>query len=983
MGEGAGPATVQLSQRVRALAVAGTVLQLGAHPDDEESGMLALVARGCGARAVYWSATRGEGGQNKRGGERGDALGVLRSWESLDAREVDGAEALYGPFIDFGFSKRGEDALRRWGRDDVVRELVRAIRAVQPLVVVRRWAGTPADGHGHHQAIGMMTAEALDAAADPERFADLALPAWTPAKVYRSLAGDWQPGEAGVLGGRIAEHETAGHLCLDAGALDAVSGLTFQELAHSAMNRHRSQGMGFVSAPGPYLYYYRREQPAGDGDGECSLHDGLDTSLAGLADHPGGRTPDLRERLAAIGALADEALGAFVPHEPWRAAPALLRGLEGLRELLAGLDDRDAALALALVRRAADFEQIAAHCLGVRLDATADRARATPGHGLLVRALVHNGGPHEVAVERVDLELPPGWSADPRAGGAFAITVPPDAPPQAPYWLRAPHGPHRYVWPEAVRGLGEPTDRPLVVAVADVVTGGHRLTLRATALERAGFTGGQRTLPVTVVPEVALTPRETRAILPVSAQETVLGCDVLVRCIEPAGATGTLALHAPDGWRVEPRAATYRLAAGGQSDTLQFAVTIPAGASQAAHELTYDGIELRPVRMGAPGAPGPVDEHSCVAEANLVRRAKVDVDLVDVEFVRTLSYAYVRGAEEPIPEALVRFGVDFAELTHDDLAYGDLGQFDAIVVGPNAYNVRGDVRRHARRLLDYVAEGGTMVVQYQGYGYDAPGLAPHPFHFSQPHDRVTDPTAAVQIVDPHHPVLQTPNVIGAADFDGWVHDRGMYFFGEWARQYTPVLACCDAGEPLRLGGLLTAVHGRGAYVYTGYSFHRQIPAGVPGAIRLFANVLALAEARIRERMGRLREIELFGYMDDDELYAAARIMSERWLEAGTVLAHEGEPGHELFIVVDGSVEVVKRVSGGERVLHVARPGESIGELALLAGHERSASLRAAADTVVLVLREDAFDTWLEANPSLGRRLLRLMARRIIERDPGD
>ena len=158
--------------------------------------MLALVARGCGARAVYWSATRGEGGQNKRGGERGDALGVLRSWESLDAREVDGAEALFGPFIDFGFSKRGEDALRRWGREDVVRELVRAIRAVQPLVLVRRWAGTPADGHGHHQAIGMMTAEALDAAADPERFADLALPAWTPAKVYRSLAGDWQPGEA-------------------------------------------------------------------------------------------------------------------------------------------------------------------------------------------------------------------------------------------------------------------------------------------------------------------------------------------------------------------------------------------------------------------------------------------------------------------------------------------------------------------------------------------------------------------------------------------------------------------------------------------------------------------------------------------------------------------------------------------------------------------------------------------------------------------
>ncbi len=968
---------------MRALGVAATLLQLGAHPDDEESGMLALVARGHGARAVYWSATRGEGGQNKRGGERGDALGVLRTWETVDARDVDGAEALFGPFIDVGFSKSGEDALRRWGREDVVRELVRAIRAVQPLVLVGRWTGTPADGHGHHQAIGLMTAEALDAAADPARFPELGLPAWTPAKVYRSLAGDWQPGEDGVLGGRDIEHDAGGRLCVDSGALDPLSGLTFQELAHIAMNRHRSQGMGFVSAPGPYVYYYRAERPAGIDGGERSLFDGLDTSLAGLADHPGGRTPRLRERLAAIGALADEALEAFRPHEPWRAAPALLGGLDALRALLADLDERDAALALALQRRAAGFERIAARCLGLRLEATADRARATPGHGLGVRVLVHNGGPHDVAVERVDLELPPGWSADRRTEDDFAIAVPLDAPPQAPYWLRAPHGPHRYVWPQDATGLGEPTDRPLVVAVAEVAAAGHRLTLRAPAVERSGFTGGQRMLPVTVVPEVALAPREARAILPVSAQATVLGCDVLVRCIEPAGATGTLALHAPDGWLVEPRTATYDLAAGGQSRTLQFAVTIPAGTPQAAYELTYDGIELRPVRMGAPGAPGPVDEHSCLAEANLVRRAKVDVDLVDVQFVRTLSYAYVRGADEPILEALVRFGVDFAELSNDDLAYGDLQEFDAIVIGPNAYNLRGEVRRHARRLLDYVAEGGTMVVQYQGYGYDAPGLAPYPFRFSQPHDRVTDPAAPVQFVDPEHPILHTPNAIGSADFDGWVHDRGLYFFGEWARQYSPVLASCDAGEPARPGGLLTAVYGRGAYVYAGYSFHRQIPAGVPGAIRLFANVLALAEARIRERMDRLREIELFGYMNDDELYAAARIMTERWLEAGTMLAHEGEPGHELFILVDGSVEVIKHLDGGDRVLHVARPGESLGELALLAGHERSASLRAATDSVVLVLREDAFDTWLQDHPSLGRRLLRMMARRVIERDPGD
>ena len=985
MGEGVGPSTLQLSQRLRALAVVGTLLQLGAHPDDEESGMLALVARGRGARAVYWSATRGEGGQNKRGGERGEALGVLRSWESRDARAVDGAEALYGPFIDFGFSKRGEDALSRWGHADVEREIVRAIRAVQPLVVVGRWAGTPADGHGHHQAIGMLTPQALDAAADPERYTELGLPAWAPAKVYHSLSGDWQPGEDGVLGGRVAEHDAAGRLCIDAGELDPVSGLTFQEIGHRAMNRHRSQGMGFVSSPGPYLYYYAADRPArgGGGGAEQGFHDGLDTSLAGHADHPGGRTPRLRERLASIGALADEALAGLRPHEPWLAAAALLRGLDGLRALVADLDPADAALARALARRADDFERVAAACLGVRLEATADRARATPGHGFGVRARIHNGGPHEVAVQRLALELPAGWSADRGEDGSFAVAVPSDAPPQAPYWLREPPGPYRYVWPATAPDLGLPTDAPLVAAVADIAVGEHRLHLRAAAVERAGFMGGQRTLPVTVVPEVALAPREARAILPAGGEDAVLECDVLVRCIEPTGAAGTLTLHAPAGWRVEPAQSAYGFAAGGESRTLQFRVTIPAQAPQGAYELVYDGIELRPVRMGAPGAPGPVDERSCIAEANLVRRAKVTVDLVDVEFVRTLRYGYVRGADETIPEILAGFGLDLAELSDDELAYGNLAGFDAIVVGPNAYNARPEVRRQARRLLDYVAEGGTMVVQYQGYGYDEPGLAPHPFRFNQPHDRVTDEAAVVEFADPAHPMLHTPNVIGPADFDGWVHDRGMYFFGEWAPQYAPVLASCDAGEPARLGGLLTAMYGRGTYVYAGYSFFRQIPAGVPGAIRLFANLLGLAEARIRERMDRLREVELFGYMDEAELYSAARIMTERWLAAGTILAREGDPGHELFVLVDGSVEVVKRLSGGDRVLHVAGVGESVGELALLAGHARSASLRAATDTVVLVLRGDAFDAWIESHPSLGRRLLRLLARRIIERDPSD
>jgi CRP-like cAMP-binding protein len=356
----------------------------------------------------------------------------------------------------------------------------------------------------------------------------------------------------------------------------------------------------------------------------------------------------------------------------------------------------------------------------------------------------------------------------------------------------------------------------------------------------------------------------------------------------------------------------------------------------------------------------------------------VAIDLVDARFIRTLRYGYVHGMEEQIVPSLTRFELDLAEVTDDQLEFADLSAFDAIVIGPNAYAVRPALRRSAARLLDFVAQGGTLLVQYQTYGYDAGGLTPFPFRFSQPHDRVTDPQAPVMLADPAHPVLHAPNAIGPADFDGWVHDRGLYFMGEWDRRYAPVLASADAGEPLREGGLLCASYGRGTYVYAAYSFHRQIPAGVPGAVRLFANLLALAEVRVRERMARLGALELFAFMTEPQLYEAARSVSERWVDAGAYLAREGERGHEMFIVVDGTVEVLQSAPGGDRLVHVASPGEELGELTLLADIPRTASLRAATDVVVLVIRDDALKSWLLRHPDLARGMMRRLAHRIVE-----
>jgi LmbE family N-acetylglucosaminyl deacetylase len=998
----------QLARRhdsIRALAGANALLHLGAHPDDEDSGMVAYMSRRHAARTVYWSATRGEGSQNRRGPERAEALGIVRTWESLDARRVDGGQVLYGPFYDFGFSKSGEDTLRRWGRDAVVGEAVRAIRSVQPLVVVSRWTGGPTDGHGHHQAIGLIAEEAFDAAADPERYPELGLPPWRAQKLYQSVVGDWQPGEDENFGALIPEHEEAGYLRIDTGEIDPVAELSYQEQAHISINRHRTQGIGFVPEPGPYYYYYRLVRgPRPEAGRESGFFDGLDPLLTGLADTPAAAW-DVRPRLAAACRAVDDAAYAFRPDRPAVSVPGLVEAWRVLSALVddVGSSPLDAAAGDAfhryLSRRIAEVEEVLAACLQVRVECLSDRARTTPGRDVAVSVRVW-GGAEPVEVDSVELHVPDGWSALP--GGSadapaesthalahqqtYVVSVPADAEPQSPYWLREERGPYRYAWPDDSPALGQALDAPAVWASVVVRGAGATCTVRAPAVYRSGFPGGFRQLPLSLLPPVALTPRQQREILPLSGGNGEVALDVTVRCIEPGGAQAALSLLAPEGWTVDPP--THRISLGGVGDTVtaRFRVVVPADADPGGYTLRYDlavggrsyGVELRPVRLGVLGSSAPPDEHTCLLEAHILRPATVAVDLIDSAFIRTLRYGYVRGMDEQILPALARFQLDVAELSDDQLAFADLSAFDAIVVGPNADQVRPAVRRSAARLLDFVGQGGTLVVQHQTYGYDAGGLTPFPVSFHQPHDRVTDPDAPVTFADPGSPLLHQPNEIGPADFDGWVHDRGMYFLGEWDRRYSPVLASADDGEPPREGGLLAASYGRGTYVYAGYSFYRQIPAGVPGAIRLFANLLGLAEVRVQERMARLRALELFSFMTDAQLYAAARTVSERWVDAGGFLAREGERGHEMFILVDGSVEVLRTVPDGkDRLVHVARPGEEIGVLTLLADVPRSASLRAATDVVALVIREDALQEWLHAHPDLARGLMQRLALRLV------
>ena len=497
--------------------------------------------------------------------------------------------------------------------------------------------------------------------------------------------------------------------------------------------------------------------------------------------------------------------------------------------------------------------------------------------------------------------------------------------------------------------------------------------------------GGFRRLQLSVLPPISVSPRRARELVPLRGSETQLELVATVRCNEDDGATGTLTVRCPDGWSVEPAAIDLRFGAGGESRTIRLALTIPAGIPEGSYELAYDvdaggrdsGFDLEPVRLAAEGASGPADENSCSAEAFHVRRATVTVGLINAEFVPTLRVGYVSGMEEETLASLERFEIDVSLLGDEDLEFADLSVYDAIMVGPNAYNSRDALRENAGRMLNYVAAGGTLIVRYQAYGYDAPGLAPYPFKYSQPHDRVTAPDAPVEILESDHSVMKLPNRLGPEDFGGWAHDRGLYFFGEWDERYTPILATADPGEDPKRGGLLIAHYGRGVFAYAAYSFFRQIPAGVPGAVRLFANLLGLAEARLRRRIDLLRSVPLMHELTDAELREAAHAMSERTLPAGEVLSRQGERGEELFVLLDGIVEVVEERPDGERVLSTVEPVESMGELAVLGHMPRSATLRARSDVTVLTLPGEELHGWLRRHPDLA---LRLMARILVSKD---
>jgi LmbE family N-acetylglucosaminyl deacetylase len=842
---------VQALERLRTTASA---LHTAAHPDDEDSPLIARLARGDHARVAYLSLNRGEGGQNIIGTELFDALGVIRTEELLQARTLDGGDQFFTRAFDFGFTKTPQEAAAKWDQAVIVGDMVRAIRTYRPLVVLNGWSGTPADGHGQHQLAGQLAPLAFAAAADPTKYPEQiaeGLRPWQACKLYVRHGFGGDPGTASLR--------------LPTGIADPVLGRSYHEIGIEGRVQQHSQETGAIEARGAKtsnldLVSDTLGRPTPGPGMETGVFDGIDTSLAGLPVLAGLPPGSLATEMATMDAAARSALGdPNLIRAPARLAPDLAKGLTAARAALAGvraLDGSPAAKAEAefLLRiKVAQFEDAVLRASGVVVDALAEREVVSAGESLRVglHLFVPEGSTATAAPGT--LAVPAGWSTSPapppaaNEGGPFAryfseqatrterwdVAVSADAPPTTPYWLTTPRTGPVFTWtgvPPSIQTL--PFQPPLMTARVPVTIGGVEIVIeRPVQYRYADPVRGEIRRNVEVVPAVTVAFDEPLTIVPTGAASQPRPVRVRVRNESLASGPGVVRVVAPNGWQVAPAGAPIVFGAPGEGIATTFTVTPPAGIAPGAYTLAAQvtvGGRTFDTSMQTVDYPH-IQKHRLYAPARMTAR------VLDVA-VAPVRVGYVMGAGDRVAEAIRRLGLDVTLLTDDDLASGDLARFDTIVVGVRAAEARAAFVAANARLLQYVRDGGTLIVQYQQGEYTGRRLAPFP---ATGFVRVTDETAPVKILEPQHPVFRTPNRITDADWADWVQERNLYAWQTFDPQYTPLLETADPDEPVQRGGELYARIGQGHYVYTSYAWFRQLPAGVPGAYRLFANLLSL------------------------------------------------------------------------------------------------------------------------------------------------
>jgi LmbE family N-acetylglucosaminyl deacetylase len=873
-----------LRLELQRLGTTARLMQVVAHPDDEDGGMLTLEARGHGVSTLLMTLNRGEGGQNKIGSNLSDVLGVLRTEELLASDQYYGVQERFSHVADFGFSKSADETFQKWsGHDVALADMVRVIRTFRPDVLVARFSGTERDGHGHHQASSILAREAFRAAADPKRFPDQIAGGLKPWQAKKFYIGN-------VCGfGAMTCDDANWTVKLNTGTKSADLGMSYIQFAMEGLRHQMSQGAAnWTVDPGDRFTFYKLVDsvlPSTlDKDGhEKSFFDGIDSSLPALASRLGTeqpKVPGLRARLDAIAANVAEAnrdsalpsKSSVNPQEIQRERNYALESVvRELNDVIAQLQkstissDAKSAVSQILEEKRQQAERALNLSLGVSLtaDVSPDPGPATrvpkesdaltavsPGQEFLISVTFHNSSQQSLEVNQIDLEVPKGWNTlssktrpeAVKAGGDlhadFRLRVPKDTKFTRPYWHR--DNPEtdsiHHVDNEQYATLPFPPPALRARVQYAVSSGGSvRAQSWISAAVVAPFTneaGKRRERTLAIVPafSVELEPG-TQVISTHNGSTTTVTVGVMSNVDHAAH--GTLRLELPAGWRSEPPQSDVNFAKRGEKQDFPFKV-FPA-------ELSQGRDTIRAVLES--GGEKYSEGYTLVTREDLgsfyyYQPARQRVSIVDVKVPHDLKVGYIMGAGDDIPTALKQVGMDVTLIPPEKLATEDLSRFGTIVLGIRAYDTQKEVATNNKKLLDFVSAGGTLVVQYNTAvgDFNSGKFTPFPAELSRA--RVSVEEAPVEILAPDDSIFHYPNTITASDFDGWVQERGLYFMDKWDDHFQPLLSCHDPKEDPQKGGLLRAQYGKGTYIYAAYAFFRQVPAGVPGAVRLYVNILS-------------------------------------------------------------------------------------------------------------------------------------------------
>jgi len=823
------------------------VLMIAAHPDDEDTGLLTTLARGWGAETAYLALTRGDGGQNLIGSELWEGLGIVRTGELLAARRLDGGRQFFTRAFDYGYSKSAEEALALWPREELLADVVWVVRTYRPHVIVSVFSGTPRDGHGQHQAAGIMAREAFEAAADPERFSEqlaLGVEPWAAAKLYRSSFRRFFDPAGEVDDGSID---------IQTGLHDPLLGRSFFQLAMESRSQHRSQDMGAAQPPGPRLTGVILVESRVDGGQE--MFSGVDTTLTGVA---GGLLPsaeaEARRHLEAYRTVLDRARTGM-GLDPDRIVPDLMEARRHLMSALTSAGESPTVEFTTAVRHKLELvDRATMAAAGISFEVCASDDLLVPGQAVEVTARLWNGGRRSVVGPDAGLDLPDGWKADRRGvegltdegtlppGGlatwTYDVVVPGDAPLSRLYYLRQPREGAMYRWPRDPDLWGLPRDPPLVTGEARFGLAGPEPGARMPVAAPWRFVGvdpasGEFERPVLIVPALSVNVTPAGITWP-QGRGGRQSISVVVRAESRAGEQGTVSISPPEGWAVTPAQQTFELEEAGAERAMTFEVRPERAIGAGRHTFGVEAV-TREGRRYDEGYSLVDYEH--IPRTAVFSPAEATVSVVPVTVPDDLVVGYVMGSGDEGPEAIRQMGAEVEVLGAAQVREGDFDRYSSVVLGVRAYETRADLRAAVAQLVDYAERGGTVVVQYNRGPLGS--LAPYDLTVGRGSPRVADETAPVRILEPSAPIFTAPNRISEADFTDWVQERGLYFASEWDERYVPLLELNDPGEEPHRGSVLVATVGEGVFVYAALSFFRQWAGQVPGAYRLFANLISL------------------------------------------------------------------------------------------------------------------------------------------------